>query len=73
MRPLSATESLALATLQAAPSLTVHQITRRTQHSDGRVIRVVLDDLCALGLAEYVEGAGNNRRYRAAVAAGSAA
>lgn len=55
----------------AGQALTVHQVTRRYQremriHTHiGPRIRSTLDDLVREGLAEYLDGMGNNRRYRA--------
>lgn len=51
----------------AADGLTVHQITRRTGHPDGREVRLVLNGLEALGRVVYCDGRGNNRRYRMTV------
>ena len=52
-------------------ALTVFQVTRRYQkatrsHSAiGMRVRETLDQLVTEGLAEYLDGAGNNRHYRA--------
>lgn len=59
-------ERLALSHLSELPS-TIGSVTRKLggwPQVDGREVRLCLDALVAAGEADYIDGSGNNRRYR---------